>query len=387
MDNTFDPENKRELFLASCRIGLAPEAIQEITTSERVTRTMYRTGFTEACIHGKLLVAQWLLTLCTFSYWQTLIGEMISGNMSNLETIKWVYEQSLQRNEHVDLQFNDNEYFFISLCNGAIRIANWLYEIAETTENKIDLCTSEHLYFQMCIYKNLPDMLKWLSSKLPRMHNLSICDNVLIKQIRTIRNYDMLYAIIEITGIDGSGLFYDLARVAVKRNDFRLFSWILRSKIHIYIDEDQHFIIRYCIFNKMYDFVKEIVSQYSIYYALTISPETGEKNLSPLNPYIECMNRKLYDKAIQILRLQQCHGSKSIDCGICMKQALDVPDESSSPYVVTTACKHSFCLPCFVTWTENPISQHRCAMCRSEVRYNDVSYFENDPIDDEMMEV
>jgi hypothetical protein len=367
--------NTRELLLASCRVGVPVPAIQQITTAGRITRTTYRAAFTEACVFGQLLIAQWLLTICSFTTWQTLFGEMISANRSNLATISWVYEQSLSTENPIDIQFCQNEYFFIAVCNNALDVVQWLYTIVEATGKQFSMCEFEHLYFKTCIERNYSDMLKWLSSKKSIMHNLDLCEE-LVKLARSTRHYEMFYAIIEINKLNEHGFMYDIAHLAIHKNDLRMFRWVLRCNTHIYIEQDQHYIMQFCIFNNMRDFVMEMIHCYSIYYTYVIVHETGLMRINAMNPYIECMKRQLYDKAISILQLRKGDGTKAIDCGICMKQSTDV-DDVSPPYVVTTGCKHSFCLPCFINWNENHISRHTCALCRSVVKYDQVTYFEN----------
>jgi hypothetical protein len=186
----------------------------------------------------------------------------------------------------------------------------------------------------------------------------------------------MIYTVVDLSQLHKPTAMYDIACIAIKKNDYDLFLWSLTSKYHLDINVNDHILMKYCVNHNMGKFVEAVLYYYSVYYKAYIT-ENGSIAIDSLNPFIECIKQKFYKRGIYIMQLIKSTDKKVIDCGICMKAAGDEDEDESAPFVVTTACQHSFCLSCFVNWQENPISQRRCALCRRYVKYDETTCYHN----------
>lgn len=371
-------DNSTASFIASCREDTPVEELKErVKNGGTITRFTYATAFSEACISGHLIIAQWLITLFTFNNWQILFTNTVQKNLSNLTTIQWLYTQSQTTTTPINIGAYNCYALYFAIGNNAIDIAEWIYDIITAAGNTINFHTFVDAYFHAVIRRNHVAALTWIFSKIPidnkRHFSLKII-NLIVK----LKEYRAIYSIIEIYKIRPSEMLYELALFAVTNKNIELFNWVLQAKFHFNISANNHNIMHFCVTNNLFNFINSILYYYSIYYR-KVTNENGIKHISCLNPIIECINKQTkayYELAIYMMKLRKGDVKKEIDCGICMKMA-DEPDDNPSPFVVTTACGHSFCFPCFVNWNENPISLHRCAFCRTDINYTETTYYIN----------
>ena len=129
-------------FIASCREDTSIEEIKEkYNNGGTFTRFTYVTAFTEACIYGRLLIAQWLITLFTFNNWQTLFTNTIQKNLANLDMIQWLYAQSQVTATPIYIGSQNYGALHLALENNAIDVTEWIYGIITSSGNTINFHT------------------------------------------------------------------------------------------------------------------------------------------------------------------------------------------------------------------------------------------------------